>query len=66
MELGERSCDAVWAVIEFTYLGDRVNAGGGSDCAVTARARCGRVLFIECGTLLCEKTFLLKSDVWFE
>ena len=65
VELGERSCDAVWAVMEFTYLGDRVNAGGGSDFAVTARARCGRVLLRECGTLLCEKTFLLESDVFW-
>ena len=30
-------------VSEFTYLGDRVNAGGGNEAAVTARTRCGSV-----------------------
>ena len=30
-------------VREFTCLGDRVNSGGGSEAAVTARTRCGRL-----------------------
>ena len=28
-------------VQEFTYLGDRVSAGGGCEAAVIARTRCG-------------------------
>ena len=39
-------------VSEFTYLGDRVGAGGGCEVAVTARTRCGWVMFKECGELL--------------
>ena len=38
---GEMLCDEVEAVQEFTYLGDRVNAGGGCEAAVTAWMRCG-------------------------
>ena len=49
----EKSCDGVEAVRGFTYLGDRVSAGGGCEAAVTARARCGWVEFRECGELLC-------------
>ena len=30
-----------WNSKEFTYLGDRVGAGGGCEAAVTARSRCG-------------------------
>ena len=37
---------------EFTYLGDRVNAGGGCAVAVIARTRCRLVKFAECGVLL--------------
>ena len=33
--------DEVKTVREFTYLGDRVCAGGGCEAAVTARTRCG-------------------------
>ena len=33
-------CDEVEIVKEFTYVGDRVNAGGGCEAAVTARTRC--------------------------
>ena len=35
-------------VREFTYLGDRVNAGGGCEATVTARTRCGWDKFTEC------------------
>ena len=34
-------------VQEFTYLGDRVSAGGGCEAAVTARTRCGWAKFRE-------------------
>ena len=37
-------CDEVSTVREFTYLGDRVSAGGGCEAAVTARTRCLRWL----------------------
>ena len=39
-------------VNEFIYVGERVSAGGGCDATATARARCGRVKFKECGNLL--------------
>ena len=35
----------------FCYLGDRVNASGGCEAAVTARARIGWVKFRECGVI---------------
>ena len=44
----------------FCYLGDRVNAGGGCEAAVTARARIGWVKFKECGELLNSRSFSLK------
>ena len=34
-------CDKVETVREFTYLVDRVSAGGGCEAVVTARTRCG-------------------------
>ena len=37
---------------EFTYLGNRVSAGGGYEAAVTAKTRCRWVKFRECGVLL--------------
>ena len=39
MEEKEKLCDEVEAVREFTYLGDRVSAGGGCEVAVTVRTR---------------------------
>jgi len=44
----------------FCYLGDRVNAGGGCEAAVTATARIGWVKFRECGELLHSERFSLK------
>ena len=41
MEQEEKLCDEVETVMEFTYLGDSVSAGGGYEAAVTARTRCG-------------------------
>jgi len=46
---------------EFYYLGDKVNASGGCEAAVTARARFGWVKFRECGELLHGKRFSLKT-----
>ena len=47
-----RLCDEVKTEREFTYLGDRVNAGGGCEAAVIARTRCGWAKHMECGDLL--------------
>ena len=40
VKLEETLCDEVETVMEFTYVGDRVNAGGGCEAAVTVRTRC--------------------------
>ena len=45
---------------EFTYLGDRVSAGGGCEAAVTARTRCGWAKYMECGELLYGTRFPLR------
>ena len=39
VEQEEKECDDVETVREFTYLGDRMSAGGGCEAAVTARIR---------------------------
>ena len=39
VEQGEKSCDVVDTVWEFTYHGDSVSAGGGCEAAVTVRTR---------------------------
>ena len=44
----------------FLLSGDMVNAGGGCEAAVTARARIGRVKFRECRALLNSKRISLK------
>ena len=49
-------------VREFTYLGDRVSAGGGCEAAVTARTRYVWVKFRECSELLYGKWFLLMQN----
>ena len=56
----EELCEEVEMVRGFCYLGDRVNASGGCEAAVTARARIGWVKFRECGELLNSKRFTLK------
>ena len=53
-------CKEVEMVRSFCYLGDRVNASGGCEAAVTARATIGWVKFKECGELLNSKRFSLK------
>ena len=60
MEQEVKSCDEVKTVIEFTYLCDRVSAGGGCEAAVTARKRCGLAKSRECSELLYDKRFPLK------
>ena len=52
-------CDDVEAVGEFTYLSDRVNAGGGCEATVTARTRCWWFKPWECDELLHGRRFHL-------
>ena len=52
--------DRIETVNGFCYLRDRLNASGGCEAAVTARARFGWVKFRECGELLYGKRFSLK------
>ena len=53
----EQLCEEVETVRGFCYFGDRVNASGGCEAAVTARARIGWVNFKECRQLLNSKWF---------
>ena len=56
----EKLCDGVETVKGFCYLGDRLNASGGCEAAVTARARIGWLKFRECGEVLYGKRFSLR------
>ena len=53
----EKLCDEVETVNGFCYLGDRLNASGGCEAAVTVRLRIGWVRFRECGKLLLGNRF---------
>ena len=59
VEQEEKICDEVEMVREFTYLGDRVSAGGECVAVVIARTRCGWVGYGECGELLYGRRFPL-------
>ena len=52
--------DQVDFVKSFCYLGNRLNASGGSEAAVTARMRIGWIKFRECGELVHGRKFSLK------
>ena len=56
----KKSCDEVETARKFTYLGDRVSAGGGCEAAVIARTRYGCVKVRECGELLYGRRFPLR------
>ena len=56
----KKLCDEVETVMEFAYVGDRVNTGGGYEAAVTARTRCGWVKLRECGEMLYGRRFPLR------
>ena len=60
MEQEEKLCDEVETVREFTYLCDRVSAGGGCEAAVPARTRCGWAKVRVCNELLHGRKFPLK------
>ena len=52
--------DQVDFVKSFCHLGDRLNASGGSEAAVTARTRIGWIKFRECGEFFYGRKFSLK------
>ena len=58
----ERLCDEAETANRFCYLGDRLNASGGCEAAVTPRVRIGWVRFRECEELLLQNRFLLKME----
>ena len=60
VEPGEGIIDQVDSVKSFCYLGNRLNASGGSEAAVTARMTIGWIKFRECGELLYRRKFSLK------
>ncbi|XP_044179666.1 uncharacterized protein LOC122961149 [Acropora millepora] len=62
MDSVEELCEEMETVRGFCYLGDRVNAGGGCEAAVTARARIGWVKFRECGEVLNSKRVLAEAE----
>ena len=51
-ETVEVLCEEVETVKEFCYSGDKLNAAGGCETAVTSRVRIGWMKFRECGELL--------------
>ena len=56
----EKLCDKVETVNGFCFLGDRLNASGGCEAAVTAKVRIGWVRFRKCGKFLLGNRFPLK------
>ena len=50
-------CNEVETVKGFCYIGDRLNASGGGETAVTSRVRIGWTKFRECGVVTWEKVF---------
>ena len=56
----QKSCDCVEIVSKFTNLGDRLNATGGCETAVTVRSRIGWIKFRECSEILEGRRFSLK------
>ena len=56
----EKLCDGVETVSKFTYLGNRLNATGGCETAVTVRSRIGWMKFRKCSEILKGRRFSLK------
>ena len=56
----EVMCDEVETVKGFCYLGNRLNASGGCEAALTVRTRVGWKKFRECGQILFQKRFSLQ------
>ena len=61
----EKLCDGVKTVSKFTYLGDRLNATGGCETAVTATLRIGWMKFRECSEILKGRRFSVKMKKRF-
>ena len=53
----KKLCDGVETVKNFCCLGDRLNASGGFEAAVTASTKIGWIRFGECGKVLFGKRF---------
>ena len=53
-------CNEVETEKDFTYLSDRVSAGGGCEAAVTVRIICGWAKLRECVESLYGRRFPLK------
>ena len=51
------------AVMELTYLGDRVSTVGRCEVAMTASTRCGWAKFRECDELLCGRRLPIELNV---
>ena len=62
VEQEEKLFDQAETERKFTYLCDRVSAGGPCEAAFTARTRCGWVKLRECGELLHGRRFPLKLE----
>ena len=62
----EKLCNKVKTANVFCYLGDRLNASGGCEAAVTARARIDWVRFRKCGELLLgnRRSLRIKGKVY--
>ena len=56
----EKLCDGVETESKFTYLGDRLNATGGCEAAVTATSRIGWMKFREYSEILKGRRFSLN------
>ena len=64
MEPGEEISffDPVDSVKSFCYLGDRLNASGGSEAVITARTIIGWIEFRECGELTLWEKIFVKNE----
>ena len=60
VDLIEKLCDEVETVNGFCHWGDKLNASGGCEAAVTARVRIGWIRFREYGELLLGNRFPLR------
>ena len=55
-------CDSVETVSKLSYLGDRLNATGACETAVTARTRIGRVKLRKCSEILTRQKVFIKDE----
>ena len=56
----EKLCDGVETVSKFAYLGDRLNATGECETAITATSKIGWIKCRECSEILTGRKFPLK------